>query len=389
MLRLRIHICLVICLLFPHFLWAEGQTNQAVNPTDLQREDYITASLLVATPTSDVYSLFGHTLLRLNCPSKQMDYCFSFETSTETENLFNFLRGTAKGGYKAMKTDNLLEAYRQVGRGVVEYPLNLTPVEKITLWKNVDERIAKGFVWQYGYMHTQCTSMIIDLVSQSLSAPIDYTSRGDIKGSFREHMLTESEPFPWSAFFWQTIMGPEGDNTEPFEQTLSPRLLITAWQQANVGDARRLIESQGSQLIAPAVYETPSPITSPTWAFALFLIIILCVTFGQFHRDWQRIPLVVDILLIVLYTLFALFLTWLVLFSQQDGTQWNWYLVAFNPLPILLWVFCPKCRAAICRILAFVFLALIALTPLIHQLDLAHTAMMTPFAVRLAAYLKK
>ena len=41
--------------------------------------NFVTASLLVAEPLHALYSVFGHATLRMECPTHNLDYVFTFE----------------------------------------------------------------------------------------------------------------------------------------------------------------------------------------------------------------------------------------------------------------------------------------------------------------------
>ncbi len=388
MLRLRLHIWLTICLLFP--LSVEGQTVSAVDTAAMQRDDYIAASLLVVSPAAEVYSLFGHCALRLHCPSKDMDYCFTFETSTESMGLLNFFRGKAKGGYSAVPTSAYMDYYRQQGRSVTAYALNLTPAEKLNLWQQADREIALGFTYHYDYMRTQCASMLITLVSSVLPTPVSYRELpAQLAGSFRDQMLTESVPYPWSRFFWQTIMGPAGDDTEPLVQKTTPRLLPQLWQHTTLGSEERPLITASSQ---PQLLVTATPVDS-TWltpmrACTLLFIVVLLLTLCQFKGHCLWMACATDWLFLVFHVIVAIALTLLVLFSSLEATQWNCYLPVFNPLPEVLCLIRPTWLPWISRCLLVVILLTLLLTPFIPQLDWPQALLMATLGVRLTPRLK-
>ncbi len=392
MKRVWFVICIFSGMLFPPTAGAEEQTGAVVDTTAQLRDDYIRASLLVVSPASEVYSVCGHLALRLLCPSQKMDYCFTFETSTDTQGLLRFLSGKAKGGFLASLTDNYLQAYRQAGRGVTEYQLNLTPAEKLELWKTVDQEILRGFCRQYDYLHTQCTSMCISLIRRAMAKRIEYHDLPAVfQGSFRDRMLADAEPYPWSAFFWQTVMGIEGDITEPFEHKLSPLQLPAVWQKATVGDSgRHLVEAgEGTTLVAVEAASCASQtgwMFSPTAVFTLLFIIALVLTMGQWQAvALRRAGMVFDVVLLIVHTFVSLALLWYVLGSQNKGISWNWYLLPFNLLPLILWLVFPRWRLITGRCTIGVFLLFLVAVPFVPQLDLPHALIVAAMAVRLFA----
>lgn len=94
--------------------------------------NFVTASILISSPGKELFFALGHCGLRLQCPSKGLDYCFSFSTIVPPGPEFNLLllSGKMKAGYEALPYDEYLDTFRKDGRGVVEYPLNLTLAEE-------------------------------------------------------------------------------------------------------------------------------------------------------------------------------------------------------------------------------------------------------------------
>ena len=391
-MRLIHTLLLTMLLLTLNVSKAASETSSAPDSLEQTKPDYITASLLVVSPAAEPYSLFGHCALRLQCPDHKMDYCFTFETPTGAKGLFNFFRGKAKGRFAAAPTPAYLEYYHKAGRNVVQHKLNLTPEEKLNLWQQADKEIVRGDCYRYNYLHTQCASMIIELVTSVLPEPVSYNQLPvQSNGSFRDQMLVESEPYPWSRFFWQTIMGPAGDELFPLEHKLTPRTLAEAWQKATGGDDHRHLISHTAVCndvdaadVMPSATAT-SPLSHPSFLFTLLLIVVVLVTAAQWCFGWWRLPKVTDCLLTVIYTLLALFLTYLVLFSDLEATQWNWYLLAFNPIPLLLWALRPKWLPYICLGLTLAIIILLLLTPFISQLDVPHALFMAIFGIRAAS----
>lgn len=383
---LRIVIFALAGLFFFAPMRAEEQTSTVVATEAQLQDDYIAASLLVISPDRQVYSVFGHCALRLSCPSQEMDYCFTFETDSDAMGLLTFLRGAARGGFMASRTDHYLEVYRSAGRSVEQYALNLTPEQKLRLWMTVDEAIARGNAYHYDYLHTHCTSEIVELVKQALQpAAITYGELpAPLQGSFRDVLLYSSR-HPWSTFLWQTIMGPAGDDTEPLEDKLAPALLPLAWQHASVtGTAPRPLITAAPEMLVAATSEQTAAFLSPTLFFGLCLIVSIVLTLGQIFYGWWRLPRCMDILLIVLHSIVALFLLWLVVCSRLEGTSWNWYLLAFNPLPQLVGIFTHQ-WLLVGRCLLGVLCVMLLLTPFVPQFDLPHGLLLATLATRLAA----
>ena len=64
-----------LLILLPLHAYAQGDTVVAQQPA----EDFVIASVCVASPGEDVYSALGHACLRLQCPTYNLDYIYSYE----------------------------------------------------------------------------------------------------------------------------------------------------------------------------------------------------------------------------------------------------------------------------------------------------------------------
>ena len=133
-----------------------------------QDEDYVRASLLVIGPGDNVVTCFGHAAIRLQCPTHQLDYCFTFEMKLAEGEHVKFLTGQAKAGFMAAPTGLFIEQYKRQGRGITEYDLNLTPVEEQALWRNLDREVGQEARWSYDFITVNCGSMCVWIIEQSL-----------------------------------------------------------------------------------------------------------------------------------------------------------------------------------------------------------------------------
>ena len=122
--------------------WAQPVLTEAEADSLRQTDGFVTASVLVASPGEEGYSTLGHCALRMECPVYGLDYCFSFEmnTGTAATDYLAFFSGQSPAGFVAMETPVYLQRFKDEGRGIVQYTLNLTPRQKQELWRRLDEK---------------------------------------------------------------------------------------------------------------------------------------------------------------------------------------------------------------------------------------------------------
>lgn len=89
-------------------------------------------SLLTCAPGPDLYSLFGHTAIRVRDSVRKMDIVYNYGTFDDTDPLFyiHFMRGIMLYSLSAETLDTFMMEYEYDHRAVVEQVLNLSCKEK-------------------------------------------------------------------------------------------------------------------------------------------------------------------------------------------------------------------------------------------------------------------
>ena len=293
--------------LFPQDGWAAGAVsstsevaadgNDSLN-AEAAKPDFIRVGLLTIGPGEKVYSLYGHTALRLQCPSQQLDYCFAFEMPITPGQELKFLFTTAKAGFCVKPTAQFIDKYRHDGRSVDEMPLNLLPHEEQALWRLLDMELSRGAHWDYDFLTTHCSSMCVWAVEQALltaGEQIDYGQDSRLTSLTYSQLLDSiSENSPWARLFWKMRMGGRGDKRGNQEDLLAPTLLAHAWQNATIVDPdghRRPMMSPAVRRHCPQTLDVsrPSAVTPTMTVSTIALVLVaLVVVFCYKHNKHKH-----------------------------------------------------------------------------------------------------
>ena len=311
---------------------AQGQYVDTVFNDNVDRtaEDFVIASLLVADPGTVMYSVLGHACIRLQCPAFGMDYCFSYESESVKNRVLDFLAGKLMMGLFAIPVEEYCALYRNDGRGVYEYTLNLPIDAKRELWRILDEKIAEGNSLPYDYYHRGCAITIVDFVKEALGDLEIVYDKSLYEQTFnaREIWIDGTQKALWVRFVALFIAG--GETSVPLsgeKQLIIPTDLVHAWQKATVN---------GEPLLAsePIVLVEGKPQVNDGWFTPMVLAIILLVL--SILNLWVDYPYF-DWLMLAVQTLIGCGMTYLIVFSDLCCTSWNWLIIPFNPLPIICW----------------------------------------------------
>ena len=312
---------------------AEGQYVDTTFNDNIDRtaEDFVIASLVIADPGTVLYSVLGHACIRMQCPILNKDYCFSYESENVKWKVLSFFSGDLHVGLFAIPTTDYCAQYKEEGRGVYEYTLNLPIDVKRELWHVLDIHLTEGAHLQYDYLHRGCAITAKNFVKEALGeTKIQYDkSLYNTVRSAKDICKKQMENALWTRFFCYSIASGK-DAEKPLrgeKQLIVPMELADAWQQATV---------KGKPLLAkePNVLIEGKPQTADGW-FTPIVLVLLLLILSITNLFWNR-PYF-DWLMLVVQTLVGCGLIYLTCFSNLCCTDWNWLIIVFNPLPAIFW----------------------------------------------------
>lgn len=310
---------------------AEGQYVDTVFNDNVDRtaEDFVQISLLISEPAKGLFSPFGHTAFRLQCPAFDLDYVFHYimiqagEAESET---FAYLTGRFEVRLIADTFETYLRDSEIKHRGLKEYPLNLSPEEEQKLWKILDEEMVREKILKYDFFRKGCAVMMAEMLDKAIYPKIlDYSGANPYFNRPQYEIIARQlEDVPWVRFAMTTAMF--GCTSLRFQEKLQvPEHLATAWQNTKL-DGRRLA---GDEIILSKhwyyiddVYLTPARI-----ALILMIISMLSLFIRKDYLDY--IILAMQVIMSISVLVIAI-----VGFSY---VRWNWLFIPFNLLPIICW----------------------------------------------------
>ena len=385
-MKTRVLIILSLLLLSSFSLRAQDEDTTFVLLPD--SSNFVTASILVASPGEAIYSQLGHAALRMECPLHKLDYCFSFEEEPGMGGIMKFFLGKTDAHMMAVPTQQFLSVFKKEGRQVKQYTLGLTTHEKQELWRLLDNDYVDEEMRKFNFLQNNCSSVSLRAVEDVMTdESIDFNGWPEpfklINGAGVRYLSRFS---PWLEFWNMTFLGTESDAYWEHEQQVAPELLPQVLKQATIiapdGASRPLIT--GEKELMPLVNKfEASPIT-PLVVFGCLLIITILITLAQLKWKIKTLPKALDVLLMTMVTLAGIVLIYTSFVSGLFGKHWNWYLIPFNPLPLIIWLLWRKRKEFYkVHLLYTVVLVLFMLaTPLSEQLDLSHQLITATLAVR-------
>lgn len=301
--------------------------NDGIDRTDPK---FVKASLLVFGPGDTLFACVGHCAIRLECPKFKLDNCFSCESEPIDGNWFKLLMGNMTMGMYAVPTDEFLKFYVESGRKCTQYEMNLPPEVKQRLWKILDEKVQRGPVLHYDYIKYSCAQSILYPILEAIRPlPIMFPAWPEkFELTRREILVLDLWECKWTSAFLHTIAGTEVDrDVSHLESVILPPDLLWLLQHSKIL-GQNVITDPGTVLLsyqAPGLrrYFTPMVLAGAFLALAVFDLFV-----RRCEIAW---------LFLAVQSILGLLMFHLLFISNLPATEWNWLVIPFNPLPILLW----------------------------------------------------
>lgn len=301
---------------------------------DVLDENFVTASLLVSEPGGALYSRLGHVAIRMQCPDHGLDYVFSYMTEDILDKPFAFISGKLKNGVAAIKMDDYIKDYRDQGRGMHEYILNIPIEAKRNLWRILDNHILEGLNQNYDYLSRGCAHGSLMLLKEGLAETglnLEYGAWPEHfkNATRREITYRQLKRFKWTTFILHLICNGAIDDTDCSneQKTIMPADLPYVLANARINGIN--VISGDPVEILPNTWQPTEGIPTPIRAAAILLLLtIIC----SIKNIWAM-----DYVLLGIQTALGTITAYLILFSSLVCTEWSWLIIPFNPLPLVLW----------------------------------------------------
>ena len=297
----------------------------------IHAEDMRKVSLLTCSPGEEVYSLFGHTAIRVYDPAKDIDFVFNYGlfSFNEPNFIWRFVLGETDYLLGVMDFDSFMIEYAMRGSAVTEQIFSLDSIQKNrlidALFVNANLRNRK---YRYNFLYNNCTTKardkVYEVVVPHYNIVYKLPSIGDSL-TFRKIIHVYTSDYPWYELGMDLLLGAKADRvaTRGGAQ-FSPMILKEEISTAVLLDSiseRNLISQEEELLAADTRLHSHSNLTPFNVALLLLLftfVVMLC------ERRSKKNFFIWDILLMTLQGSAGVLLLFMVLFSKHPVVDENW-----------------------------------------------------------------
>ena len=318
---------------------AAGAASRPAQPIDLVSDD-ARFSLLTILPGDQIYTLWGHSAIRVTDPERGFDLSFNYGTFRFDEYFLpNFLYGRLDYMLSVHDYEAALESYRYEGRPVIEQELRLTPAQKDSLYHFlVVNARPENRVYRYHFLFDNCSTRIRDALEHALGEDISFADVPDAGLTFRQLLDSgiAEKPFLDAGIDW-LLGSPVDRQAQPYETMFLPVYLMKAFDHAQIstgGSREALVVRTDTVLWIPAYDERAATVP---WA-AILAWLLLAAGAGATFRAMRRgdgVARWLDVPLFALVGTAGLIIVFLWFISLHDVPENNWHLLWAWPSHLL------------------------------------------------------
>jgi hypothetical protein len=301
-------------------------------PANAFRTDSLQVSLLTVLPRpSAVYTVYGHTALRLYDPTQQMDMVFNWGTFDfdAPHFLYRFIKGETDYFLSYTDYQRFLYAYSMGNATMIEQVLDLTPEGKETLMQKLSLNLQPdNLVYRYNFLFDNCTTRVRDLIEQSTEGQFVYPEQTGTT-TFRQLIHSCTDSYQWMTFGIDLLIGNGADSLiGPRQEVFLPEKLMLAL------DKTPIVMSSEQVLIS-----TPEPVSELKWwdspmltgFLILGIYVVIAVTGWLKKRSFKGFfaPL------FFIAGAAGCLVAFVTLFSYHPCTSPNWNLLWLHPFHLI------------------------------------------------------
>ncbi len=276
-------------------------------------------SLLTCAPGTDLYSIFGHTAIRVRDSSRGMDIVYNYGTFDDTDPLFyvHFTNGIMNYSLSAETMDSFMMEYQYEHRDVQEQVLNLNCAEKNKLYEALRKNtLEENRIYQYHFHTDNCTTRAARIIESNTMDSFVYKNILPVNGStgntgsgtglsFRDmiHEYLDKQHKSWSEFGIDLFLGKNLDTKVTNLEAIHflPDYLYRGMDSAYNGK-KLLVSERKSVIKFPAAKKTSEGLTP----LALFQCLLLASILLFIFRNYPSINKTLQVFDIILFSVLGL-----------------------------------------------------------------------------------
>ncbi|MCL6523356.1 MAG: DUF4105 domain-containing protein [Thermoflavifilum sp.] len=301
----------------------------------------IRISVLTCGTGAELYTLFGHSAIRVVDSTRGIDWVFNYGTFDFSDPHFywKFMRGQLLYFLSVEEFSDFYAEYVSDHRSIREQVLALPP----TLKQQLEEALfinaqPQNRFYRYDFIFDNCTTRIRDLLQRVLGGSLQWHLRKSETISFRQSLHPYLSDLPWIELGINLLLGARAD------QLIRGRELMflpdsLEWALSRASFAGKPLVSETITIYQPHVFSPPPAPISPWWAMSVLGLLLILYSWRA-NLFGKNFVLWVDQIIFFLLGLIGIFLAFMWWGTDHSMTKNNDQLIWASPLyvPFAIWL---------------------------------------------------
>lgn len=335
--------------------------------------DSTIVSILTVGTADASHSLYGHTALRIKDETKNIDLVYNygmFDFGTPNF-MFKFVKGDLQYYAAAYPYDNFEYGYRLENRSIYEQVLDMSISEKQSLINKLDVSLSSDDkFYTYKFIDRNCTTKVIDIVNEVLEGRPIVKKNIDPKTTYRDVLFPYVEDHFYQKLGINIIFGNRVDDQATImflPLDLFENLKVTAYRNKPLVKETNIIFEANR----PSAFSFLDSIYSLIGVLLLFIVI-----------NKKTMQIAYFLILGAIGLLFSL----IGFYSLHQEVLWNYNVLLFNPLFLVLLYFRAVNNLKWVKKLSWVCLGLLGIY-VVYMLNKIHLFIVLPIIITTAILL--
>ena len=280
-------------------------------------------SILTCGTGSEIYSLFGHTAIRIKDTENQIDEVYNYGTfDFSTPNFYlKFVKGDLQYLETSCTFEEFFQEYLYEKRSVEEQVLNISTKQKQALFDYLNASLqSEERFYTYKFIDKNCTTMVINVINKILGKEIIVkTSRSE--KTYREILFPYFDGLFFEQLGTSIIFGTKVDSKG--EQLFLPSELqesiktLSYNNQPLCKENRKILEFNSQQ--------APFSWWNNYYAFSLLFVLVLIANKNTLYKTY-----------FIVLGMLGLFFIFAGFYSLHKELANNYNILLFNPILFLV-----------------------------------------------------
>jgi hypothetical protein len=308
--------------------------------TTPQALDSVEISLLTCNPGKEVYSMFGHTAIRIRDKRSGEDDVVNYGIFTFRKSFFvlRFVFGITDYQVDVERFSDFCQQYAYDGRNVVEQNLNISNEDKLHIINAISNNcMPQNCTYRYNFFYDNCTTRARDILIKNISSKVDYGNSGKIETTYRRMIHQWNENYRWTRFGEDLLLGVKADRRLSLDaKQFLPDSLRQDFARATImtsqGKRAKLVDSTFTVVNEGAAIDSDKAAVTPRMVMIAVLLVTVLLTFIEIRT--RRTMWIYDAMLLTVSGLAGIIL-FAMIFSLHPTVSANLQILCLNPLSII------------------------------------------------------